>query len=66
VFVNLNAGGAIVQTDNGPVRGFGMVSPLHGDQPVIDDVRVLAPPPDAPPGEAYFEVGLYQYRPGNR
>ena len=63
-FVHLNAGGAVVQTNNGPINGLGLVSQLAAGHPVVEDVHVLVPPSDFQSGKAYFEVGLYHYSPG--
>jgi len=64
VFAHLNAGGAVVATANGQLRDQALAERLHAGQPMIEDVRLLAAPPDTPAGKAYFEVGLYRYQPG--
>jgi hypothetical protein len=65
VFAHLNAAGAVVATANGPLRGQALAERLHAGQPMIEDVRLLAAPAELPADKAYFEVGLYSYRPGN-
>lgn len=64
VFAHLNTGGTVAATANGQLRGQALAERLHAGQPMIEDVRLLRAPPDAPPGKAHFEVGLYRYQPG--
>jgi hypothetical protein len=64
VFVNLNAGGAIVQTNNAPLTYVPPVSSSQEEAPASEEVRVFTPPLETPLGRAHFEVGLYLYRPG--
>jgi hypothetical protein len=64
LFVHLNAGGAVVQTNNAPLTYVPPMSSSQEDVPASEEVRVFTPPLETPLGRAYFEVGLYFYRPG--
>jgi hypothetical protein len=64
VFVHLNAGGAVVQTNNGPLTQVSSALPLLAERLAVEEARVLTPPVETPPSKAHFEVGLYHYRPG--
>jgi hypothetical protein len=66
VFAHLNAGGAVVQTDNGILRQLDLLPYLQAGGTTVDDVRLLTPPAQTPPGRAHFEVGLYRFRPNNQ
>jgi hypothetical protein len=62
VFVHLANSSGVWQTKNGPVPEIGLVGWLRGAD-TIEDVRVVAVPPEMPPGKANFEVGVYKYTP---
>jgi hypothetical protein len=62
VFVHLANSSGVWQTKNGPIPEIGFVGWLR-DAETIEDVRVVAVPPEMPPGKAHFEIGVYSYAP---
>lgn len=64
MFVHMNAGGAVVQTNNGPLTQVSPPLSSLAEQMAVEEVRVLTPPSETPSSKAHFEVGLYHYRPG--
>ena len=65
MFSHLIRNDGVWQTRDDPIGGEFLL-PWHdwlGAQTPVEDVRVLAAPPDMPPGKAHFEIGLYRVRP---
>ena len=64
MFSHLIRNDGVWQTRDDPIGGEFLL-PWHdwlGAQTPVEDVRILAAPPDMPPGKAHFEIGLYRVR----
>ena len=65
LFSHLIRSDGVWQTRDDPIGGEFLL-PWHdwlGAQTPVEDVRILAVPPNMPPGKAHFEIGLYRVRP---
>jgi hypothetical protein len=58
-FIHLKNDQGVWQTDNGGLPT-NYLAPWLRERYMIEDRRVVAVPPDMPPGKAMFEVGLYR------
>lgn len=65
VFVNLNVEGSVIDTDNGILPSYELVTSLHIKENLVEDVHHFTSDTMPLGKKGYFEVGLYQYRPGS-